>query len=214
MAFLDLTFPHGIAAGVTGGPERRVDIVALASGDEERNARWKNSRRSYDASLGVRDVDDAAQVIALFEETGGPLHSFRFRDWSDFSSALTTRKKPTALDQTIGTGDGVTTVFQLTKSYGTLTPYQRDISKPVAGTVLVALDLIESVTGWVIDQSTGQISFDVAPASGVQISAGFLFDVPVRFDAQRLDLDMAFFSESEGRGLGSIPEVPLIEVRE
>ncbi len=214
MSFLDLAFPRDVASGVVGGPERRVDIVALASGDEERNARWKNSRRSYDAGFGIRSVDDLAAVIALFEETGGPLHSFRFRDWSDFSSAASAGTAPAATDQELGTGDGATSEFQLVKRYGALTPYLREITKPVAGTVLVALDGIPQAAGWSVDNLTGRVSFLSPPDPGVVITAGFLFDVPVRFDTQRIATDMAFFSEEEGRGVGTIPEIQLIEVRE
>lgn len=214
MAFLDLTFPRDIAAGVSGGPERKVDIVTLASGDEERNARWKHSRRSYDTGLGIRSVDDMAEVVALFEETGGPLHSFRFRDWTDFSSASRAIQNPTAGDQVIGTGDGSATEFQLVKEYGDLSPYTRDITKPVAGTVLVALDGVPQATGWSVDNLTGIVTFTAAPGVGVEVSAGFLFDIPVRFNTQMISTDLAYFDESEGVGIGTVPSIPIIEVRE
>lgn len=214
MAFLDLTFPRDIAAGVVGGPERRVDIVALSSGEEERNARWKHSRRSYDAGVGIRSVDDLAAVIALFEEAGGQLHSFRFRDWSDFSSGSTTAQNPAPGDQVIGTGDGSRTDFQLVKTYGSLTPYVRPITKPVPGSVKVALSGSPQASGWSVNNATGVISFVSPPGPGVSVTAGFRFDVPVRFDTPRLATDLAFFSENEGRGLGAIPEIPLIEVKE
>lgn len=214
MAFLDTSFPRGVAAGVSGGPERRVDIVQLASGAEERNARWKHSRRSYDASLGIRDADDLKAVVGLFEEAGGPLHSFRFRDWSDFSSAASTRQDPSPLDQGIGTGDGATATFQLVKTYGGLAPYTREITKPVPGSVLVSLGGAAQATGWAVDHLTGLITFTAAPTPGTEIRAGFLFDVPVRFDSQEIHVSMAFFSEAEGRGVGSVPDIPLIEVRE
>lgn len=214
MAFLDLTFPRNIAGGVTGGPERRVDIVSLSSGEEERNARWKHSRRSFDASSGVDDADDLAEIIALFEEAGGKLHSFRFRDWSDFSSASTRRNAPAGTDQVIGTGDGSETDFLLLKKYGNLNSYFREITKPVAGSVVVALDGVAQVSGWSVNNLTGVISFVSAPSNGAQVSAGFLFDVPVRFDMNMIATDMSFFDESEGRGVGMVPEIPLIEVRE
>ncbi len=214
MAFLDLTFPRDIAAGVTGGPERRVDIVTLSSGDEERNARWRDSRRSWDAGLGLRSVDDVAQVVAHFEETGGQLHSFRFRDWTDFSSAPASVQNPTGGDQLIGVGDGSQTDFQLSKSYGTLTPWTREITKPVPGSIVVAVDGVTQGSGWSADNLSGVVSFVTPPGPGVEVTAGFLFDVPVRFDAPRLIVDLNFFSEGEGRGIGSVPVIPLIEVKE
>ena len=122
MAFFDLSFPRDVAAGVVGGPERRVNIAPLASGFEERNARWSASRRSYQAGLGIRTADDLAEVLALFEEMRGPLHSFRFRDWSDFKSCAPSAT-PAAGDQLLGTGDGEAVAFQLRKKYGALSPY-------------------------------------------------------------------------------------------
>lgn len=214
MAFLDTSFPLAVAGGVSGGPERRVDIVKLANGAEERNARWKHSRRSFDAGFGIHSADDLAAVVAFFEETGGPLHSFRFRDWSDFSSAADSTIGSIATDQTLGVGDGSQTAFQLVKTYGGLAPYVRDITKPLAGSVVIALDGTPQGAGWAVDNLTGLVSFTAPPAAGVQVSAGFLFDVPVRFNTQQIFVDMAFFSEAEGRGAGQIPEIPLIEVRE
>lgn len=214
MAFLDLTFPRGVAAGVTGGPERRVDIVALSSGEEERNARWKHSRRSWDAGIAIRDVDELNLVVALFEEAGGPLHSFRFRDWSDYSSAAAIAAAPAAVDQAIGTGDGTTDTFQLVKRYGVLTPYLRPITKPIPGSVRVGLDGAAQGSGWAVDNSTGLVTFTAPPAAGVTVTAGFTFDVPVRFDTPRITVDLAYFNEDDGRGVGAIPEIPLIEVRE
>jgi uncharacterized protein (TIGR02217 family) len=211
MAFLNVSFPRDVAAGVSGGPERRVNVAALGSGFEERNARWKHSRRSYQAGLGIRTADDLAAVLALFEQAGGPLHSFRFRDWSDFKSCAPS-EAPSATDQALGEGDGTATTFPLVKVYGALLPVAREITKPVAGTVKVALDGIEQASGWSVNHSTGIVAFLEAPGAGVTVSAGFLFDVPVRFGSDRLDIDMAYFAND--RGVGSMPDVSLIEVRE
>lgn len=213
MAFLDVTFPKGVAAGVTGGPARGVDITTLVSGDEERNARWKHSRRSWQAGLAVRSLADLEAVTALFEEAGGALHSFRFRDWTDCTSAAGSAP-PAATDQQIGTGDGITTDFSLVKHYGTLQPYARAITKPIAGSVKVAVDGTATPAGWSVDPLTGIVSFAAAPAAGAIITAGFDFDVPVRFDTEQIITDLSFFSDDAAAGLGSVPEIPLIEVRE
>jgi uncharacterized protein (TIGR02217 family) len=86
MAFYEVRFPTAIAFGSSGGPERKTEIVALASGFEERNAVWANSRRRYDAGYGVKSLDDVHTVIAFFEARMGRLHGFRFKDFSDFKS--------------------------------------------------------------------------------------------------------------------------------
>src|SRR5690606_26804735 len=123
-----------------GGPERRTDVVVLGSGFEERNSRWADSRRSYNAGYGVRSLDDLYAVIAFFEERRGRLHGFRWRDHSDWKSCPPSNA-PGATDQVIGTGDGVQASFQLSKTYGgSAAPWVRQIKKPVAGSVLIAVD--------------------------------------------------------------------------
>ncbi len=207
MAFHEVRFPDNISRGARGGPERRTQIVELASGDEERNASWANSRRRYDAAYGIRRADDLAAVVAFFEARNGRLYGFRWKDWADFKSCLPS-KTPAATDQAIGTGDGATTDFQLVKVYtsGAQT-WTRMITKPVAGTVLVAVDGTEQTSGWSVDTTTGIVSFTTAPTAGAAITAGFEFDVPVRFDTDTLDVTLNI------ERLGSITSIPLIEVR-
>lgn len=213
MAFLDLTFPRNVALGARGGPRRRTDIAALGNGREERNSRWADSRRVFNVGLGIRSADQLAEVVALWQEARGAFHSFRFRDWSDFSSAAPSAS-PHWGDQLIGTGDGAAAAFQLAKVYGSVSPYAREITKPVAGSVSLGLDGAEFLAGWSVDPLTGVVTFVAPPAVGVEITAGFLFDVPVRFEDDALDLEMAFFDEAEGVGLGGLPPINLVEVIE
>jgi Holliday junction resolvase-like predicted endonuclease len=116
MAFHEVRFPDNISRGARGGPERRTQIVELASRDIERNASWANSRRRYDVVYGIRRADDLAAVVAFFEARNGRLHGFRFKDWGDHKSCLPSGT-PSPTDQEIGTGDGTTTAFQLVKRY-------------------------------------------------------------------------------------------------
>jgi uncharacterized protein (TIGR02217 family) len=207
MAFHEVRFPDNISRGARGGPERRTQIVELASGDEERNASWANSRRRYDVAYGIRRADDLAAVVAFFEARNGRLHGFRFKDWGDHKSCLPSGT-PSPTDQSIGTGDGATTAFQLVKRYasGNQT-WHRTITKPVADTVRVALDGAEQLVGWSVDITTGVVTFDSAPAAGVAITAGLAFDVPVRFDTDALDVTLDL------ERLGSITSIPLLEIR-
>ncbi|ODT57907.1 MULTISPECIES: DUF2460 domain-containing protein [Paracoccus] len=207
MAFHEVRFPDNISRGARGGPERRTQIVELASGDEERNASWANSRRRYDVAYGIRRADDLAVVIAFFEARNGRLHGFRYKDWADYKSALPSQAI-TAIDQQIGTGTGSQQTFQLGKRYtsGAQT-WVRTIAKPVAGTVCVALGMVEQMSGWTLDTTTGVVTFTTAPAGGVIVRAGFEFDVPVRFDSDTLDVTLDF------ERLGSITSIPLLEVR-
>ena len=207
MAFHEVRFPDNISRGARGGPERRTQIVELASGDEERNASWVNSRRRYNAAYGIRRADDLAVVVAFFEARNGRLYGFRWKDWGDYKSCLPSGS-PAPTDQVIGVGDGTTMAFQLVKAYasGSQT-WARTIAKPVAGTVVVALDGVTQASGWSIDTTTGLVTFTTAPANGVAITAGFEFDVPVRFDTDQLDVT------HDIERLGSITSIPLIEVR-
>lgn len=209
-AFHEVLFPLDIALKSAGGPERRTEIVTLGSGREERNARWAHSRRRYDAGYGVRTFEALSAVVAFFEERRGRLHGFRWRDRLDHASAATSAPGP--FDQTIGTGDGVQTAFALAKTYGDLhAPYQRPIVKPIAGSVRVAVAGIEQTEGMAFscDPTTGIVTFlsGYVPGAGASITAGFLFDVPVRFDTDYLEVDLTAFAA------GAIPKIPLIEIK-
>jgi uncharacterized protein (TIGR02217 family) len=207
MAFHEVRFPDNISRGARGGPERRTQIVELASGAEERNASWANSRRRYDVAYGIRRADDLAAVVAFFEARNGRLHGFRFKDWADFKSCLPSQT-PAATNQSIGTGNGAATLFQLTKRYTSgAQSWTRSITKPVAGTVTVALNGTPQATGWSVSTTSGLVTFTTAPAAGVAITAGFEFDVPVRFDTDALDVTLDL------ERLGSITSIPLIELR-
>ena len=207
MAFHEVRFPDNISRGARGGPERRTQIVELASGDEERNASWADSRRRYDVAYGIRRADDLAAVVAFFEARNARLHGFRYKDWADYKSALPSQAM-TATDQQIGTGTGSLQTFQLSKRYTSgAQAWVRTIAKPVSGTVRVALGMVEQLSGWTSDATTGVITFTTAPAGGVIVRAGFEFDVPVRFDSDTLDVTLDF------ERLGSITAIPLLEIR-
>ncbi len=209
MSFHDVLFPTSISLGSSGGPERRTEIVTLASGFEERNATWAHSRRRYEAGLGMRSLDDVHEVIAFFEARRGMLHAFRWKDWSDYKSCAPSQS-PSAFDQPLGLGDGSTTSFQLSRRYASgADDYVRPISKPAAGTVQVALDgtpLAEG-SGFTVDVSSGRVTLATAPADGTVLTAGFLFHVPARFDTDRIEVNLSAFEA------GEIPSVPIIEVR-
>jgi uncharacterized protein (TIGR02217 family) len=206
MSFDDVRFPPQISRGSTGGPERRTEIVVTGSGAEERNSRWADSRRRYNAGFGVKSLDDIHLVVAFFEERRGRLHGFRWKDHLDFTSGLP-GAAVTATDQAIGTGDGVVTRFQLVKRYGTgLRDYLRSITKPVGASVRIAVNGQE-VTGFSLDALTGVVTLAVPPAQGVAVTAGFAFDVPVRFDTDALRINLAQFAG------GDIPDIPIVEIR-
>jgi uncharacterized protein (TIGR02217 family) len=210
-AFHEVTFPLDIALGARGGPERRTEIVTTGSGREERNARWAHARRRWNAGYGVKSLDALSDVVAFFEERRGRLYGFRWRDRLDHSSAAL-GATPSPGDQALDTGDGTTASFQLKKTYGALhAPYARPIVKPIAGSIRVAVNGDEKDEGvhFDSDSATGLVVFRSGhvPAEGAAVTAGFLFDVPVRFDTDFLEVDLAAFAA------GEIPSIPVIEIR-
>lgn len=206
MAFHEVRFPAAVSFGSSGGPERRTEIVTLGSGREERNTPWANGRRRYEAGLGLSTLDELHAVIAFFEARRGRLHGFRWKDHVDFQSCGPLGVV-SATDQAIGTGDGARTAFQLVKTYGDAAGSAvRTIAKPVAGSVRVAVDGVEATGGWSLDAATGVVTFAAAPAMGASVTAGFQFDVPVRFDTDRLSVNLAAFRAGEA------PDLPVVEI--
>jgi uncharacterized protein (TIGR02217 family) len=205
-----VVFPVHVSRGSQGGPDWPAEIVTLASGIEERNTPWSAPLRSYDARYGVRTMAELHEILSLYLAALGRLRGFRFKDWTDYRSK-SPNLAPTATDQTIGVGDGSTAAFQLLKTYSFGgQSFIREIKKPIAGTVLVAVDGTPQTitTDWTLDATTGVITFTGGnePGSGAVITAGYEFHVPVRFDA-RMD-------QIAVRGpIGDIPSIWLKELR-
>lgn len=205
-AFHDVLFPLQLGYGAAGGPEFSTQVVVTGSGHEQRNAQWSDARLYYDAGLGVRSEADLSALVAFFRARRGQAHAFRFSDPLDRSSA--TGAAVTPFDQPIGIGDGGATRFPLVKIYGEADDIQRRrITRPVAQSVRVGVDGSERLSGWLLGDG-GNIDFDEPPAAGAVVTAGFAFDVPVRFAADRIDVSLA------GWQTGELPSVPLVEVRE
>lgn len=209
-SFHDVLFPVAIALGASGGPVRRTEIVSLASGRESRNTRWAHSRRRYDAGLGLRSLDDLHEALSFFEARGGRLFGFRFRDPMD-NKSCTPAATPASTDQVIGTGDGATDGFALVKNYGgEATLPARPITRPIEGSVMVAVDGVPHVedTDFTVDTTTGVVTFQPGsiPASDAQITAGYAFDVPVRFDTDEITVSLRAFQA------GDIPSIPIVEI--
>ena len=209
MQFHEIRFPAALSFGSSGGPERRTDVVTLANGHEERNTPWAHSRRRYDAGVAMRSLDDIETLIAFFEARRGRLHGFRWKDWSDFKSSRAS-VPVTFGDQEIALGDGVQTVFALVKTYRSgAFSYARPIAKPVEGSVRIGIEHDEMQEGidYTVDATTGLVTFARAPDLGQSVTAGFEFDVPVRFDTDSIQTSVASFQA------GDMPNVPVIEVR-
>ena len=209
MAFHDIRFPTALSFGASGGPERRTEIVTLANGFEERNTPWSQSRRRYDAGTGLRSLDDVEALIAFFEARMGQLNGFRWKDWTDHKSCTPSRTVGPE-DQVLGLGDAATKAFQTVKTYRSGAQASvRTIAKIVPGTFRLAIAGDPKVEGvdFTLDATTGLVTFPTPPGVGALITAGYEFDVPVRFDTDRLQASVATFRA------GEVPSVPVVELR-
>jgi uncharacterized protein (TIGR02217 family) len=206
--FDDIQFPGKISLNSVAGPEFSTDVTETAGGFEKRNQNWSGARLRFNVATGVRTQTDYEDVLKFFYGRSGRARGFRFQDWTDCKSCLITGT-PAHTDQVLGTGDGAKQFFQLQKSYvsGPVT-YLRKITRPVAASVKVGLGGINQVSGWTVNLSTGLITFASPPANGVAVTAGFIFDVPARFDIDRLEPIHLF------EGAVQLPELPVVEIRE
>ena len=208
MSFHEVRLPTRLAFGSTGGVERRTEIVTLGSGFERRSTPWAQGRRRYLIGANLRSLDDMAALTGFFEARRGRLYGFRFRDFADCKSCA-----PGAvtgpLDQALGEGDGTRVTFRLVKRYGEgEDPLERRIAKPVEGTVRVTVAGVElEPEAFEVDVTTGLVTLDAPPGTGAVVTAGFEFDTPVRFDADRIEVTLESFEA------GRMAAVPLIEVR-
>ena len=196
--FHEVQFPPEIAYGASGGPGYSTSVVTTVSGHERRNANWAMARGRWNVAHGLKKGEQVAELIAFFRARRGRAHGFRFKDWTDHQ----------ALAQSLGVGDGTTKTFQLVKRYPSGGVVEsREITKPVAGTVKIYRDGVEATSGWTVDTATGLVSFSIAPAVGVQVTADFDFDVPVRFDSDQMDVTIETYQ------LGTWGQIPVVEIR-
>lgn len=205
MTFHEVQFSPEISYGARGGPQRITQIVTTRSGSEQRNTNLRNSIRKYDISAGINTINDIDTILQFWEARYGQLYGFRFKDWFDYKSC-----KPSSTiaftDQVIGIAGGSVTTFQLIKLYASgIYSYSRTIKKPIADTVIVGVNGVQQTSGWTVDTTTGIITFTVAPTVG-NITAGYEFDVPVRFSDE--DLSMSY----DGFQAGSVPTINLVEL--
>jgi uncharacterized protein (TIGR02217 family) len=203
----DCVFPTAMSWESSFGPDWLTEIAEKGSGREERNSPWAMPRREYDARYSVRTAAEIYQILQLYYAAAGRLRGFRVKDWTDYRSA-SPQNAPTMLDQTLGTGDGVTTLFNLIKRYNFASRnFDRRITRPVAGTVLVAKDGVNQAAGWTLNAAGGTITFAVAPALGAALKWGGEFHVPCRFDGKLTNIAVHGPIES-------IPSIPLVELKE
>lgn len=203
--FDNVLYPFALGQNASVAPEFSTSIAVTASGHERRNSLWSDARLHFDVGPGIRSEAELCELVAFFRARRGPARGFRIMDPFDHSSNAMIGV-PTMLDQLIGIGEGTRADFQLIKSYGAGQPQVRPITRPRPETLMVSVGGAAS-TAWTLSK-TGLLRFLAAPPAGAEVRAGFLFDVPVRFAEDRLDVSAVNFAAGEA------PSIPLIELRE
>ncbi len=198
MSFSEAQFPADISYGSAGGPEYSTDIVETHSGFEQRNSNWSQSRLVYNVSYGVKTKAQLSALIAFFRARKGQAQGFRFKDWTDYE----------AIGQTLAEIDATLGIYQLTKRYASGDEFHdRIICKPIADSVKIYSDTVLQTSGYILDETTGMITFNAPPTPETELQADFEFDVPVRFATDRLS------SVLDDYGVYSVHDISLIEVR-
>lgn len=211
MAFHEVRFPTDISYSSAGGPGFFTVIHESDSGAEQRIARWQQPRHQYNVAYGIKTPAQMSALKQFYMARFGAAYGFRYKDFSDFTTSADGVSTPAPFDQVIGTGDGTTTVFQMSKTYfsGGF-PCARTILKPVSGTARVAVGTSEVTTGFSIDYTSGKITFSTAPGINVLVYSGQEFDVPVRFGP---DSDKTLQFSIDSFGDQSVPTILLMEIR-
>lgn len=190
--FVEVQFPTDISYGATGGPMFMTDVVSTLSGHEQRNSKWVQARAKYNVASGIKTEMQWLALIAFFRARLGKAVGFRFKDWSDYKG----ENQPL---NSLGGND-----YQMVKQYiSGAVVHEREITKPVAGTVKLYKDSILQASGWSVDTSTGIITTALTGT----LTVDYEFDIPVRFDTDELALSIDSFDA------GSWSSIPLIEVR-
>lgn len=195
-------FPDAVGFGSTGGPGFKTEIFTAASGGEQRNMLWQDAKSRFNVATGVREKVDMDSILAFFYMVRGKAIGFRFKDWGDYELA----------NETIGTGNGTLASFQITKTYGSGTPapYVRRITKPVSGSLSATVNAVAQTEGvdFVVDYTTGVITFTVPPPTTHVVNVTCQFDVPCRFDIDDLPRS---YDEWQALSVNNIPVVELLQ---
>lgn len=190
--------PVDIEQGARGGPNFKTIILTATTGHEQRVAQWTLRRGKWDIGYAVKSLEDLMVLEAQFHCQLGRTHAFLFRDWKDY----------TVDDELIGSGDGIETTFQLTKTYRTydddnveVRNYVRDITQPVASSFVVEVNgSLVNPSDYTLN-SGGVLVFDVAVTDGHAIRWTGEFDNPVRWDIDEWPASVETLDYGHIRGL-------------
>lgn len=203
---MEILFPTDISYSSAGGPRFKTTVFESDSGYEQRNIDWSAVKSNYNVSQAIKSQTQMDALTNFFMVVNGRANWFRFKDWNDF----------TIEDMEIGVGDGTTVDFQITQTYSWTEPensvtvsYVRTIVKIAWGSLTEILIDGTPNSDFTIDETTGIITFDTAPALAAVITVVYCeFHVPCRFDTDALEVIQEFWETS------SWPHIPIVETRD
>lgn len=208
--FHDIRLPVQFGFGAQASLERRTEVLLLGSGRESRNAVWARARRRFDIGPAIQTLERATQLMEFFEARMGRLHAFRFRDFTDFATGPVNRPV-TPFDQALAPMEGDPRRFQLRKAYRS-GPGEvfRAITLPVPESLRVAVNGTEVLAGrdYTLDPLSGMVTLTPVPPPAAIITAGFAFDIAVRFEADRLDIALEAPNAARAISVGLIEVLP------
>lgn len=200
MTFKNTLFPLDVSLGAMGGPQFSTDVVVLNSGDESRNQNWANARLLFDVTHAMSDATKRKHLISHFRIMKGRLHSFPYRDFTDWQ-----------VDTTEGhlTAIAAPFTFQLYKRYST------DDGSTYDRLILLPFDVVIRQSGtpltlgvdYSLDDTGGTITVMGSPLPAPDSWSGS-FNIPARFDSD----SMKFSAETSN--VFRTDSVTLIEVRD
>lgn len=219
-SFLEVQLPMNVALQAKGGSSFSTWVQITESGFEQRNVNWAIARGKWNIGYPARNKTEMDALIAFFRTAHGRGYGFRMRDWSDYQA--------TGQATNPAQGTGSESNFQLIKHYSSGgNEFTRVIKKPVtaavvdasgtnvAETVKIYLDDSLQGSGYAVDEETGIVAFDSPVGSGVDVTADFEFDIPVRFDTDEMKITVELSPENDpnGSGLYSWPDLSVIELK-
>lgn len=197
--FINTVLDIGPSYGWQAGPSVQVRIVALRSGMESREILQDQQRHSFTLPFSaITNAEYLSKLKSAFMVCGGPGHSFKVRDWSDYSAS----------SESLGTAPSGTTPVQLVKTYrfGPQS-HARTITKPDPATLVVTQG--GTPKAGTVDPLTGLFTPSTSWTGGAALAWSGQFWVPVRFVNDAMLMAIPTKSDS---GLMLDGSVDLIEV--
>jgi uncharacterized protein (TIGR02217 family) len=184
MSFHNVRLPDEIQYGSAMGAGFNTITQFTASGHGVKIERQTQPRRRFRLVAALRSQQEAFALLTFAIARHGGAHSFRLKDWLEYSTAEDGYSTPTGTDQILGVGDGVRTSWPMVRTYDPFgpAPVVRKIALPVAGTFTATA--AGSPASASISNPGGVVTFDTPPALGAVVMAGCEFDVPVFFNQQ------------------------------